>query len=139
MLSTGILRSPIFLASLGAHVAARPPESTRGAATRMSKKHLRIGDELQAWITARKRHGLSHAHVQMARELGMNPKKLGKLDNVDQEPWKLRLPAFIESFYRKRFAKDGPDTLHSMRNAPILWNKRRPDATLDGCSAKDLA
>jgi hypothetical protein len=31
----------------------------------------------------------------MARELGMNPKKLGKLDNHDQEPWKLPLPEFI--------------------------------------------
>jgi hypothetical protein len=32
---------------------------------------------------------LSHEHVQMARELGMNPKKLEKLDNHHQEPWKL--------------------------------------------------
>jgi hypothetical protein len=40
------------------------------------------------WIAARKRHHLSHAHVQMARELGLNPKKLGKIDNDDQEPWK---------------------------------------------------
>lgn len=55
----------------------------------------RIPDYLQDWITARKRHGLSHTHVQMARELGMNPRQLGKLDNHDQEPWKLPLPAFI--------------------------------------------
>ncbi len=33
------------------------------------------------WIEARKRFHLSHAQVQMARELGMNPKKLRKLDN----------------------------------------------------------
>jgi hypothetical protein len=44
-------------------------------------------NDRQAWIDARKRHGLSHAEVQMARELGMNPKKLGKLDNRTQEPW----------------------------------------------------
>ena len=47
-------------------------------------------------LRPRKRHHLSHAHVQMARELGMNPKKLGKLDNDDQEPWKAPLPQFIE-------------------------------------------
>jgi hypothetical protein len=35
----------------------------------------------------------------MARELGMNPRRLGKLDNADQEPWKLPLPAFTESLY----------------------------------------
>jgi hypothetical protein len=32
----------------------------------------------------------------------MNPKKLGKLDNADQEPWKLPLPAFIESLTTAR-------------------------------------
>ena len=71
----------------------------------MASKPLRIPDHLQAWITARKRRHLSHAHIQMARELGMNPKKLGKLDNADQEPWKLPLPAFIESLYQKRFGR----------------------------------
>jgi hypothetical protein len=38
-------------------------------------KPARIPDHLQTWITARNRYRLSHAHVQMARELGMNPKK----------------------------------------------------------------
>ncbi|MEK7445177.1 MAG: hypothetical protein AABZ70_10005, partial [candidate division NC10 bacterium] len=63
----------------------------------------RIPERLQVWIDARERHHLSHAHVQMARELGMNPKKLGKLDNHQQEPWKLPLSAFIERLYFKRF------------------------------------
>jgi len=50
----------------------------------MRKMVQRLGksnDPMQAWIDARKRRGLSHAEVQMARELGMNPAKLGKLDN----------------------------------------------------------
>jgi hypothetical protein len=63
---------------------------------------------LQAWIEARKRHRLSHAHVQMARELGMNPKKLGSLDNHRQEPWKAPLPQFIEHLYHERFGRDAP-------------------------------
>ena len=42
----------------------------------------RIPERLEVWIDVRKRHHLSHAQVQMARELGMNPKKLGKLDNL---------------------------------------------------------
>ena len=45
----------------------------------------------------------------MARELGMNPKKLGKLDNHKQERWKMPLPLFIEECYRKRFGKEQPD------------------------------
>ena len=57
---------------------------------------------------------LSHAHVQMARELGMNPKKLGKLDNHDQEPWKLPLREFIGKLYFKRFGKERPDAVRSI-------------------------
>jgi hypothetical protein len=55
------------------------------------------------WIEARRRHRLSERHVQMARELGLNPKKLGKIDNHRQEPWKAPLPEFIEQLYAKRF------------------------------------
>ena len=41
----------------------------------------------------------------MARELGMNPKKFGKIANHKQEPWKAPLPVFIEDLYFKRFGK----------------------------------
>jgi hypothetical protein len=74
----------------------------------------RIPERLWVWIEARKRHRLSHAHVQMARELGMNPKKLGKLDNHEQEPWKLPLLEFIEHLYVKRFGKRRPDVVVSV-------------------------
>ena len=72
--------------------------------------------KMQAWLDARKRHHLSHAQVQMARELGMNPAKLGKLDNHEQEPWKLPLPKFIEELYFKRFDRTGPETVMSIEN-----------------------
>ncbi len=71
----------------------------------------KLDPKLQAWVEARRRHHLSHAHVQMARELGMNPKKLGKLDNHRQEPWKLPLPRFIESLYEKRFGRARPQVV----------------------------
>ncbi len=74
----------------------------------MAKKS-KLNPKLQPWIDARKRHRLSHAHVQMARELGMNPAKLGSIDNHRQEPWKLPLPEFIEHLYEKRFGKTRPD------------------------------
>lgn len=44
--------------------------------------------QIEKWIAAQKRHRLSDTHVQMARELGLNPDKLGKIDNHRQEPWK---------------------------------------------------
>lgn len=69
----------------------------------------RIPADLQLWIDARKRFHLSHGQVQMAREIGLNPQKLGKLANHKQEPWKLPLPQFIEHLYLKRFGKARPD------------------------------
>jgi hypothetical protein len=80
----------------------------------MTKKQPRIPANLQPWIDARRKFRLSHEHVQMARELGMNPKKLGKLDNHDQEPWKLPLPEFIRKLYSKRFGKERPDAVRSI-------------------------
>jgi hypothetical protein len=70
--------------------------------------------DLQLWIDARRRHKLSHAQVQMARELGMNPRKLGKLDNHKQEPWKLPLPHYIEELYLRRFGKAAPEEVVSI-------------------------
>ena len=69
---------------------------------------------IQLWIEARKRHRLSNAHVQMARELGLNPKKLGKIDNAAQEPWKQPLPEFIERLYFERFGRSVPKAVHTI-------------------------
>lgn len=80
----------------------------------MTKNTRPVPAGLQAWIDARRRHRLSHAQVQMARELGMNPRKLGKVDNHRQEPWKAPLPEFIEHLYRKRFGRDQPETVVSI-------------------------
>jgi hypothetical protein len=44
----------------------------------------------------------------MAKELGMNPKRLGSLANQKQEPWKDPLPVFIERIYLKQFGRDKP-------------------------------
>jgi hypothetical protein len=67
--------------------------------------------QIQAWIEARKRYHLSHAQVQMARELGLNPRKFGKIANHRQEPWKEPLPQFIEHLYRKRFGRERPQVV----------------------------
>lgn len=80
----------------------------------MSEGKQRIPEDLQRWIDARKRFHLSHAQIQMARELGMNPRKFGGLANHRQEPWKAPLPVFIEYLYQKRFRKDRPDRVLSI-------------------------
>ena len=51
----------------------------------------------------------------MARELGMNPKKFGSLNNHKQEKWKLPLIEFIEELYFKSFKKEKPDTIKILK------------------------
>ncbi len=91
----------------------------------MAKKMKKPNQKLQAWIDARKRHHLSHAQVQMARELGMNPSKLGGLDNHKQERWKVPLPQFIEELYLKRFGKTAPDTVMSIEERTRLAHEKK--------------
>jgi hypothetical protein len=52
----------------------------------MGKSQKALPPQVRAWVEARKRHRLSHAQVQLARELGLNPGKLGKISNHRQEP-----------------------------------------------------
>ena len=66
-------------------------------------------------MVAQKRHRLSDKQVQMARELGLNPDKLGKIDNHKQEPWKAPLPQFIEHIYFKQFKREEPETVKPLK------------------------
>jgi hypothetical protein len=101
----------------------------------MARKKKKPDQKMQAWIDARKRRHLSHAQVQMARELGMNPKKLGKLDNHDQEPWKMELGQYIEHLYFKRFGKERPDIVLSClsRRKSAATKRRRPRNARRSC------
>jgi hypothetical protein len=87
----------------------------------MAKK--RLSPKYQVWVDARKRFHLSHAHIQMARELGLNPKKLGQKANHTQEPWKVPLPQFIEQLYWKQFGKRQPDNVRSIEQ--IVQDKKQ--------------
>lgn len=92
----------------------------------MTKRKKNLSSKYQPWVDARKRFHLSHAHVQMARELGMNPKKLGGKANHKQEPWKLPLPEFIEELYFKRFGKTQPDNVRPIEQ--MVKDKKQKQA-----------
>jgi len=66
------------------------------------------------WMTAKRKYRLTDVQIQMARELGMNPRKFGSLANNKQEKWKAPLADFIEELYFNRFRKDKPDTIRKM-------------------------
>ena len=91
----------------------------------MAKKAKKLNPKVQAWVEARERYHLSHAQVQMARELGMNPAKLGKLDNHTQEQWKLPLPRFIGELYLERFGKTTPEIVMSIEERVRLELRKR--------------
>lgn len=84
-----------------------------------------IPNKLRPWIDARKRFHLSHAQIQMARELGMNPKKFGRLANHKQEPWKAPLAEYIEHLYQKKFGKRRPDDVRSIEVKDAEKRKRK--------------
>ena len=73
-----------------------------------------VPPKLLPWVEARKCFKLTHAEVQMARELGMNPKKLGGIANARQEPWKAPLKQFIVNCYRKSYGRDMPERVRSI-------------------------
>lgn len=66
-------------------------------------------------MVAQKRHHLTDMQVQMARELGFKPDSLRKIDNHKQEPWKTLLPQHIENLYEKRFRREQPEVVKSLK------------------------
>jgi hypothetical protein len=72
----------------------------------MAKKHRGHGED--AWRNAKKICRLNARQIEMARALGMNPRKLPRLRPAPHERWKLPVGDFIEECYRKRFGENPP-------------------------------
>jgi len=89
-----------------------------------------MAKNIEKWIVAQNRHHLSDKHVQMARELGLNPDKLGKIDNHKQEPWKAPLKDFIKKTYLKQFKKSEPENIRSL--IQILQDEKRKEKEKKG-------
>jgi hypothetical protein len=100
----------------------------------MPKK--KIPPKLQIWIDARKRYHLTHEQIQMARELGLNPKKFGKLANHKQQPWKEPLPDYIETLYYKHFKRNKPEQVRSIERIVKDRNKKKQERKLRKLSEK---
>ena len=96
----------------------------------MGKIPKSLPSQVRAWTEARQRYHLSHAQVQMARELGLNPRKLGKIANHQRDPWKAPLPQFIEDLYLKRFGQEKPQVVTSAERwgRPTAAGKATPNA-----------
>jgi hypothetical protein len=101
-------------------------------------KIKKMPPKLQDWINTKKRHHLSDMHVQMARAIGLNPKKLGKLDNHKKEKWKDPLPEFIERIYQKSFGKTQPDDIRSIEQIFKEQQKKKAAKRVAKLEAKQI-
>jgi hypothetical protein len=109
----------------GADRGRRLPDDAKDLPEMSTRRRSGLTPLDQEWGEARRRHGLSHAHVQMARELGMNPKKVGPIANHRQEQWKAPLPAFIEDLYWRRFGRKRPEVVMSIeQRAAAQWQRK---------------
>ena len=86
----------------------------------------RPAHDAEAWTNAKKICRLTARQVEMARALGMNPRKLPGLRPSPQERWKLPVGEFIEERYRKRFSGDARE-----------HDPRRPKPTARKASSTD--
>ena len=102
----------------------------------MAKKNV-IPDKYRIWIEVRRRYHLSDVQIQMARELGLNPRKFGKIANEKQEPWKIPLPEFIESIYLKRFHKSQPDVVQSIEDFVRVEQEKKAEKKARKAEMKD--
>lgn len=75
----------------------------------------------------------------MARELGLNPAKLGKLDNHRQEAWKAPLAQFIENLDTKRFGGERPEVVTSIEEIARGAACRRDERTTRRASSTEPA
>jgi hypothetical protein len=84
-------------------------------------------EQLQAWVKVRRQCGLSDAHVQMARELGMNPKRLLARPGTAPGPTNVPLAQRIEDRYVRRFSRTIPDPVVPLRQ--LLHDARARERT----------
>jgi hypothetical protein len=90
-------------------------------------KPKRIANKFLPWIDARKKHRLTHTQVHMARELGLNPRRMGGYAGNANEPGRLSLGEFIESLYFKRFRKELPDSVQTIEQLAAAHEEKRAD------------
>lgn len=103
----------------------------------MAKKKTRIPHKFLPWIDARKKFRLSNAHIQMARELGLSPKRFGSYADRKDQPWKLPLAEFIEALYEKQFGKRCPDEVKSIEEIAAAHVAKRAARKAEKAKAEE--
>lgn len=87
----------------------------------------KLSQRLQDWVETRKRFRLSHAHVQMARELGMNRRKLAPIRR-NHEAEELRSAVELLADLRDLAARKEGNRLPAAHRRPARRTCRQADA-----------
>ncbi|GMU52485.1 MAG: hypothetical protein AMXMBFR33_16310 [Candidatus Xenobia bacterium] len=72
------------------------------------KRPSKPDPNMEQWIDARQKHRLTNEQVQMARELGLNPRRL------DQVSGDKPLAEYLAALYQERFGRDCPEEVVSI-------------------------
>ena len=67
----------------------------------------KLNNKEKEWVDARQRYALTHAQVQMGRELEILPRSLAKQTDV---------PAYLEQLYLERFGRTEPAIVVTVEN-----------------------
>jgi hypothetical protein len=102
----------------------------------VAKKKV-IPQKFQVWLEARKRFLLTDAQVQMARELGLNPNKLGKLANEKQEIRQQSLSEYIDEIYFKRFGRNEPEVVRSLEDLIQAQREKKVERDVRRAQSED--
>lgn len=89
-------------------------------------KNSELPPRLAAWSRARDRFALSPAQVQMARDLGLDPKRLGRLDRGDEDPG-VTIAERIERLYRDTFDREQPDLVESLEEIAARLEQKKAE------------
>ena len=77
--------------------------------TRKGPLVAKLNNKEREWVEARQRYGLTHAQVQMARELELIPRSLAKLTEVP-------VPTYVQQLYLERFGRVEPEVVVTIEN-----------------------
>ena len=87
----------------------------------------KLNNKEKEWVEARQRYALSHAQVQMARELEIIPRSLAKQADV---------PAYVQQLYLERFGRSEPETVVTIENRA---RQEQRDNAMEKLALKKLA
>lgn len=69
----------------------------------------KLNNKEKEWVDARQRYGLTHAQVQMGRELEILPRSLAKLTDIT-------VPEYVQQLYLERFGLAEPAVVVTVEN-----------------------